>query len=61
MPESLKKELEKKGAIFSSTSDSEILAHLIRRSHNLVFMGKVKEALNTVKGGLLTSSCLRTS
>ena len=48
---SLKRELENNGAIFSSTSDSEILAHLIRRSHNPSFMGKVKEALNTVKGG----------
>lgn len=49
--ESLKRELENNGAIFSSTSDTEILAHLIRRSHNPSFMGKVKEALNTVKGG----------
>ena len=49
--ESLRRELEKNGAIFSSTSDSEILAHLIRRSHNPSFMGKVKEALNTIKGG----------
>ena len=49
--QSLKSELEKNGAIFSSTSDSEILAHLIRRSHNPFFMGKIKEALNTVKGG----------
>ncbi len=49
--QSLKFELEKNGAIFSSTSDSEILAHLIRRSHNPSFMGKIKEALNTVKGG----------
>ena len=49
--ESLRRELEKNGAIFNSTSDSEILAHLIRRSHNPSFMGKVKEALNTVKGG----------
>ena len=48
---SLKRELENNVAIFSSTSDSEILAHLIRRSHNPSFMGKVKEALNTVKGG----------
>ena len=47
----LRRELEKNGAIFSSTSDSEILAHLIRRSHNPSFMGKVKEALNTIKGG----------
>ena len=49
--QSLKSELEKNGAIFSSTSDSEILAHLIRRSHNPSFMGKIKEALYTVKGG----------
>ena len=49
--QSLKSELEKNGAIFSSTSDSEILAHLIRRSHNPSFMGKIKEALNTVKVG----------
>ena len=49
--QSLKSELEKNGAIFSSTSDSEILAHLIRRSHNPSFMGKIKESLNTVKGG----------
>ena len=41
----------KNGAILNSTSDSEILAHLIRRSHNPSFMGKVKEALSTVKGG----------
>ena len=49
--QSLKSELEKNGAIFSSTSDSEILAHLIRLSHNPSFMGKIKEALNTVEGG----------
>ncbi len=28
--------------------------HLIRRSHNPDFMGKIKEALNTVKGALPT-------
>ena len=27
------------------------MAHLIRRSHHPEFMGRVKEALNTVKGG----------
>ncbi|WP_193218580.1 class II glutamine amidotransferase, partial [Streptococcus pneumoniae] len=46
---SLKKELEQRGAIFSATSDSEILAHLIRRSHNPSLMGKIKEALSLVK------------
>ena len=49
--ESLKQELEQRGAIFSATSDSEILAHLIRRSHNPSLMGKIKEALSLVKGG----------
>lgn len=48
---SLKKELEREGAIFNASSDTEILMHLIRRSHHPEFMGKVKEALNTVKGG----------
>ena len=48
---SLKKELENQGAIFNASSDTEILMHLIRRSHNPEFIGKVKEALNTVKGG----------
>lgn len=48
---SLKKVLEGQGAIFNASSDTEILMHLIRRSHNPSFMGKVKEALNTVKGG----------
>lgn len=48
---SLKKELEREGAIFNASSDTEILMHLIRRSHHPDFMGKVKEALNTVKGG----------
>lgn len=48
---SLRKELEKQGAIFNASSDTEILMHLIRRSHNPSFMGKVKEALTTVKGG----------
>ncbi|MFX3843445.1 amidophosphoribosyltransferase, partial [Streptococcus suis] len=48
---SLKAELEKNGSNFSSSSDTEILMHLIRRSHNQDFMGKIKEALNPVKGG----------
>lgn len=48
---SLKKELEREGAIFNASSDTEIIMHLIRRSYHPEFMGKVKEALNTVKGG----------
>lgn len=49
--QSLRCELERDGAIFSSNSDTEILMHLIRRSHHPEFTGKVKEALNTVHGG----------
>ena len=48
---SLEAELEKAGAIFSSSSDTEILMHLIRRSQAPDLMSKIKEALNIVKGG----------
>ncbi|MGT2784503.1 amidophosphoribosyltransferase [Streptococcus merionis] len=48
---SLRRQLEEQGAIFNASSDTEILMHLIRRSHHPEFIGKVKEALNTVKGG----------
>ncbi|WP_303972457.1 amidophosphoribosyltransferase [Streptococcus merionis] len=48
---SLRRQLEEQGAIFNASSDTEILMHLIRRSHHPEFIGRVKEALNTVKGG----------
>ena len=48
---SLRQGLEKKGAIFQSSSDSEILLHLIRRSKADKFVDKLKEALNIVRGG----------
>ncbi|SKA06558.1 amidophosphoribosyltransferase [Pilibacter termitis] len=48
---SLRQNLEMNGAIFHSNSDTEVLMHLIRRSKKVDFMEKVKEALNTVKGG----------
>ncbi|MEX0380523.1 amidophosphoribosyltransferase [Leuconostoc sp. MS02] len=48
---SLRKDLEEEGAIFQSSSDSEILLHLIRRSKANTFVGKLKEALNIVRGG----------
>ncbi|OTN76683.1 amidophosphoribosyltransferase [Enterococcus sp. 8G7_MSG3316] len=47
----LRKALETDGAIFHSNSDTEILMHLIRRSSQPVFMDRIKEALNQVKGG----------
>ena len=48
---SLRFELEREGAIFHSNSDTEVLMHLIRRSKEATFLDKVKESLNTVKGG----------
>lgn len=48
---SLRKELEKDGAIFHSNSDTEILMHLIRRSQKETFLDRLKESLNAVKGG----------
>ncbi|MGG5331278.1 amidophosphoribosyltransferase [Enterococcus sp. AZ163] len=48
---SLRKELEKDGAIFHSNSDTEILMHLIRRSQKETFLDRLKESLNVVKGG----------
>ena len=47
----LKKRLEKEGAIFRSTSDSEVLMHLIRHSPKTTFLDRVKDALCQVKGG----------
>lgn len=47
----LRRKLESEGAIFRSNSDTEVLMHLIRRSEQPTFMGKLKEALNTVHGG----------
>lgn len=48
---SLRVELEKQGAIFHSTSDTEVLVHLIRRSQEVSFEAKLKDALRQVKGG----------
>lgn len=48
---SLRKELERAGAIFHSTSDTEILMHLIRQSKQATFIERLKESLRTVQGG----------
>ncbi|MBS7578180.1 MULTISPECIES: amidophosphoribosyltransferase [unclassified Enterococcus] len=48
---SLRRELEESGGIYHSNSDTEILMHLIRRSTADNVIDKMKEALNTVKGG----------
>ncbi len=47
----LRQELENRGAIFNSNSDTEILMHLIRSSKVKDFLKALKEALRTVKGG----------
>ncbi|GEO63655.1 amidophosphoribosyltransferase [Companilactobacillus nantensis] len=47
----LKKELEEKGHIFKSSSDSEVLVHLIKVSNAPTFREKMIEALNKIQGG----------
>lgn len=49
--QSLRRKLEEDGAIFHSTSDTEVLIHLIRRSQKDTLIDKIKESLNLVKGG----------
>lgn len=46
----LKQYLERAGSIFHSTSDSEVLAHLIKKSSHSPFREKVKNALSLLKG-----------
>ncbi|WP_042357559.1 amidophosphoribosyltransferase [Bacillus rubiinfantis] len=47
---SLKHQLEGQGSIFQTSSDSEVLAHLIRRSGFTHMSDKVKNALSMLKG-----------
>ena len=58
----LKKELEEKGHIFKSSSDSEVLVHLIKVSNAPTLHEKIVEALNKIQGGfaylLLTKDAL---
>ncbi len=46
----LRKEMEKEGSIFQTTSDSEIFPHLIARSKGATFEDRVVESLKRVKG-----------
>jgi amidophosphoribosyltransferase len=48
---SMRKKLEKNGAIFQSNSDTEVLMHLIRHSKSVTFLDKVKDSLRQIKGG----------
>lgn len=47
--EEIKRDLEKRGSIFQTTSDSEIVAHLIKRE-NGSFIDKLKKSLNQLDG-----------
>ena len=47
---SLHESLEQDGAIFQTTTDSEIIVHLIAKSRSAGLVERVKEALNTVRG-----------
>ncbi|WP_044894271.1 amidophosphoribosyltransferase [Bacillus alveayuensis] len=46
----LKHQLENQGSIFQTTSDTEVLAHLIKRSGFFSLKDKVKNALQMIKG-----------
>ncbi|GEK33736.1 amidophosphoribosyltransferase [Kurthia sibirica] len=46
----LKKYLERQGSIFHSSSDTEVLAHLIKKSTHAPFSEKVKNALTLLEG-----------
>lgn len=48
---SLRRKLEEEGAIFHSSSDTEVMMHLIRKSKAASFEEKFKESLNIIKGG----------
>nr|WP_295975146.1 amidophosphoribosyltransferase [uncultured Bacillus sp.] len=48
--EQLKSQLEGQGSIFQTSSDTEVLAHLIRRGGNTPYKERVKNALSMLKG-----------
>jgi amidophosphoribosyltransferase len=48
--EILRKELEDSGSIFQSTSDTEVIIHLIATSKESTLMGRIIEALSRTRG-----------
>ena len=46
----LKKSLERTGSLFNSSSDTEVVIHLIKKSTHAPFRAKVKNALSLLKG-----------
>jgi amidophosphoribosyltransferase len=47
----LRDDLERQGSIFQSTSDTEVIAHLIARAGCDDFLESVRESVRTIKGG----------
>ncbi len=58
----IRKELEGRGAIFSSSNDSEVILHLLARSREHALEDRLIDALSRVKGAfsvvMLTDECL---
>jgi amidophosphoribosyltransferase len=58
----IKRELEGRGAIFTSSSDSEVILHLVARSRESALEDRLIDALSRVKGAfsvlMLTDECL---
>lgn len=48
--EALRSELEAKGSIFQSSSDTETIVHLIARSHEVALEDRIADALRKVEG-----------
>ncbi|WP_232697605.1 amidophosphoribosyltransferase [Brevibacillus daliensis] len=46
----IRKDLEKKGSIFHTTSDTEVIGHLIARSQSVDLASAVSDALQDIKG-----------
>ncbi|MEH7402580.1 MULTISPECIES: amidophosphoribosyltransferase [Bacillaceae] len=46
----LRKDLEMQGSIFQTTSDTEVLAHLIKRNGSAPLKDSIKASLNMIKG-----------
>ena len=51
----LREELERSGSIFQSTTDTEVVIHLIATSREASLMGRIVEALGRVRGGLFVA------
>ncbi len=60
--EELRAELEQKGSIFQTTSDSEVILHLMARSSAPTVEGALLEALQQIKGAysllIMTKNCM---